>query len=80
MTQYTDPGSRPVSIKNALFNKQIVVEMRFLRPMTLVQKKKYQHKRTIDRFKNINDKLTQYKINWSEHIQRVSENRLPKKN
>ena len=28
---------------------------------------------------NINDKLTQYKINWREHIQRVDDNRLPKK-
>ena len=28
---------------------------------------------------NINNKLTQYKINWREHIQRVDDNRLPKK-
>ena len=27
---------------------------------------------------NINDKLTQYKINWREHIQRMDDNRLPK--
>ena len=27
----------------------------------------------------INDKLTQYKINWREHIQRMDDNRLPKK-
>ena len=26
----------------------------------------------------INDKLTQYKINWREHIQRMDDNRLPK--
>ena len=25
---------------------------------------------------NINDKLTQHKINWSEHIQRMDDNRL----
>ena len=25
----------------------------------------------------INDKLTQYKINWREHIQRMDDNRLP---
>ena len=30
-------------------------------------------------FFNINDKLTQYKINWREHIQRMDDNRLPKK-
>ena len=28
---------------------------------------------------NINDKLTQYKINLGEHIQRMDDNRLPKK-
>ena len=28
---------------------------------------------------NINDKLTQYKINWREHIQRMNDNRLLKK-
>ena len=28
---------------------------------------------------NINDKLLQYKINWREHIQRMDDNRLPKK-
>ena len=28
---------------------------------------------------NINDKLTQYKVNWREHIKRVDDNRLPKK-
>ena len=27
----------------------------------------------------INDKLTQYKINWREHIQRMDDNKLPKK-
>ena len=29
---------------------------------------------------NINDILTQYKINCTEHIQRMDDNRLPKKN
>ena len=27
---------------------------------------------------NINDKLTQHKINWREHIQRTDDNRLLK--
>ena len=27
---------------------------------------------------NINDKLTQYKINWREHTQRMDDNTLPK--
>ena len=27
---------------------------------------------------NINDILTQHKINWGEHIQRMDDNRLPK--
>ena len=29
---------------------------------------------------NINDKLTHYKINWREHVQRMDDNRLPKIN
>ena len=29
---------------------------------------------------NINDKLTQYKINWREDLQRMDDNRLPKNN
>jgi hypothetical protein len=29
---------------------------------------------------NINDKLTLYKINWRDHIQRMDDNRLPKNN
>ena len=29
---------------------------------------------------NINDKLTQYKINWKGHMQRVDDKRLQKKN
>ena len=28
---------------------------------------------------NINEKLTQYKVNWREHIQTIDDNRLPKK-
>ena len=28
---------------------------------------------------NFNDKLTQYKIDWREHIQRMDDKRLPKK-
>ena len=27
---------------------------------------------------NINDKLTQYEINWREHVQIMDDNRLPK--
>ena len=27
---------------------------------------------------NINDQLTQCKLNWREHIQRMDENRIPK--
>jgi hypothetical protein len=28
---------------------------------------------------NIKEKLTQNKINWREHIQRIDDNRVPKK-
>ena len=57
-------------------------EMRFLRPMagyTLLYKERSSDIREqLDNF-NINDKLTKYKINWREHIQRVDDNRLTKK-
>jgi hypothetical protein len=56
--------------------------MRFLRPMagyTLRDKKKSTDIREQLDIYNINDKLTQYKINWREHIQRMYDNRLPKK-
>ena len=49
--------------------------MRFLRSMagcTLWDKKEQ-----LSIF-NVNDKLTQYKINLREHIQRMDDNRLPK--
>ena len=28
---------------------------------------------------NINDKLTQYKLNWREHVQRMDDNKLLKR-
>ena len=46
-------------------------EMRFLRPMeryTLCDKKRSSDIREELGIFNINDKLTQYKINWREHI------------
>ena len=56
--------------------------MRFFRPMTgyiLWNKKKSSDIRDQLGIFNINDKLTLYKINWREHIQRMDDNRLPKK-
>ena len=57
-------------------------EMRFLIPMagyTLWDKKRSSDIREqLDIF-NINYRLTQYKINWREHIQRMDINRPPKK-
>ena len=56
--------------------------MRFLRPMagyTFLDKKiSSDIRQKLGNF-NINDKLTQYKINWREHIQRMDDYRLPKK-
>ena len=49
--------------------------MRFLRPMTeytLLDKKSSDIREQLGIF-NINDKLTQYKINWREHIQRMDD-------
>ena len=57
-------------------------EMRFLRPMagyTLLDKERSSDIREQLRIFNINDKLTKYKINWREHIQRMDDNRLPRK-
>ena len=60
-------------------------EMRFLRiyrimvGYTLWDKKRSSDIREQLGIFNINDKLTQYKINWREHIQRMDGNRLQKK-
>ena len=57
-------------------------EMRFLRPMvgyTLWDNKKSSDLREQLGIFNFNDKLTQCKTNWREHIQRMGDNRLPKK-
>ena len=59
-------------------------EMRFLKPMvgyTLLDKKRSSDIREQLGTLNINNKLTQYKMNWREHrpIQRMHDNRLPQK-
>ena len=57
--------------------------MRFIRPMvgyTLWDKKRSSDIREQFGICNINDKLTQYKMNLREHIQRMDDNGLPKKN
>ena len=45
---------------------------------TLLDKRSSDTREELDIF-NINDRLTQYKINWREHIQRMDDNRLPQK-
>ena len=70
------------SFKNNFIKYTYTAEMRFLRPMagyTLLDKKRSSDIRETLGIFNINDKLTQYKINWREHIQRMDDNRLPKK-
>ena len=65
-----------------IFRKIEAAEMRFLRPTvgyTLLDKKRSSDIRGQLGIFNINDKLTQYKINWRKHIQRMDDNRLPKK-
>ena len=57
-------------------------KMRFLRPMagyTLWDRKRSSNIRGQLGIFNINDQLTQHKINWREHIQRMDDNRIPKK-
>ena len=75
-------GSESWSLNRSDERKIKAAEMRSLRPMagyTL-----WGEKRSSDIIEqlgifNINDKLTQYKINWREHIQRMDDSRLPKK-
>ena len=55
--------------------------MTFLRPTagyTLLDKKRSSDIREQLEIFNIKDKLTQYKINGREHMQRMNDNRLPK--
>ena len=57
-------------------------EMRFLRSIagyTVLDKKRSCNIREQFGIFNINDKLMEYKINRREHIQRMDDNRLPKK-
>ena len=75
-------GSENWSLNQSDKRKIAAAEMRFLSPTvgyTLLDKKRSSDIREkLDIF-NINDKLTQYKINWREHIQRMDDNRIPPK-
>ena len=64
------------------FNLIEAAEMRFLRPMagyTLLDKNRSSDIREQLGIFHINDKLTQYKINWREHIQRMMTTDYPQK-
>ena len=66
-------GSENWSLNRSAKRKIEASEMRFLRPMagyTLLDKKRSSDIRVRLGIFNINDKLTQYKINWRELIQR----------
>ena len=57
------------------------LKMRFLRPIagyTLWSKKRSSDIREQLSVRNINDKLTDCKLNWRKHIQRMDGKRLPK--
>ena len=76
-------GSENWSLNLSDKRKIEAAEMRFLRPMA--EYKLWDKKRSSDIREqlgifNIDNKLTQYKINWREHIQRMDDNRLQKKN
>ena len=74
-------GSENWSLNRSDKRKIEAAQMRFLRPMagyTYWDKKRSSNMREQLGIFNINDKLTQYKINWREYIQRMSDNRLPK--
>ena len=75
-------GSENWSLNRSDKRKIEAAEMRFLRPTagyTLLDKKRSSDTREQLSIFNINDNLTRYKINWREHIQRMDDNRLPKK-
>ena len=70
------------SLNRSYKRKIEVAEMRNFRPMagcTLWDRKRSSDIREQLGIFNINDKLTQYNINWREHVQRVDDNRLSKK-
>ena len=74
-------GSENWSLNRSDKRKIEAAEIRFLRPTagyTLWDKKRSTDIREHLGIFNINDKLTEYKINWKEHIQRMDDNRLPK--
>jgi hypothetical protein len=74
-------GSENWSLNRSDKMKIEAAEMRFLRARqiyTFGQKKSSNIREQLGIFK-INGKLTQYKINWREHIQRMDNNRLPEK-
>ena len=76
-------GSENWSLNRLDKEKIEAAEMRFLRPMegyTHWDKNRSSEIREHLGIFNINDKLTQYEINWREHIQRMDDNRLPKNN
>ena len=71
-------GSENWSLNRSDKRKIEAAEMRFLRPTaghTLLDKKRSSDIREQLGIFNISDKLTQYKINWREHIQRMDDNR-----
>ena len=69
-------GSENWSLNRPVKRKIEAAEMRFLIPMA-EQKISSDIREQLDIF-NINDKLTQYKINWREHIQIMDDKILPK--
>ena len=75
-------GSENWSLNRSDKKKIEAAEIRFLRPMaghTLLDKKRSSDIREQLGIFNINDKLTQYKENWRESIERMDGYRLPKK-
>ena len=75
-------GSENWSLNRSDKKEVDAAEMRFFktngRIYTLGQKRSTDIREQLGIF-NINDKLTQYKINWRKHIQRMDDNRLLKK-
>ena len=71
-------GSEHWSLNRSDKRKIKATEMRFVDQWQDIKKRSSDIREQLGIF-NINDKLTQYKINWRQHIQRMDDNRLPEK-
>jgi galactokinase/mevalonate kinase-like predicted kinase len=74
-------GSEAWTMKRADFKKIQMSEMKFLRAVggyNLLDKKRSEEIRKELLEKELNEQIQQYKIQWTQHVLRMSVSRLPK--